>query len=108
MDQDLNQRFEIVARAKLAVLTDVYRRLEAEPPVTGDRALYQRTSTGKALLSHIALLRKLLHLDGPGSAAAPSGVLDLGGYQALVAELNDAEPADTDRDETDREETPHD
>ncbi len=89
MNEPLNQSFETVARAKLAALTAVYDRLQAEPAEPGDKALYQRQSAGKALLTHIALLRKILHLDTP--AAADMAALDMTGYQTLVAEMNEGE-----------------
>ena len=89
MTEPLNESFETVAHAKLAALTAVYDRLQAEPPEPGDKALYQRQSAGKALLTHIALLRKLLHLDAP-AAAARADALDMTGYQALVAEMDEA------------------
>lgn len=91
MTEPLNDRFETVARAKLAELTDIYRRFDAEPPPasekeSGDRAMYQRQSAGKALLTHIVLLRKLLGLDTRPAAA---GALDVPGYRAMVAALKE-------------------
>jgi hypothetical protein len=88
MTEPLNDRFETVARAKLAALTDVYRRLDAEPSENGDKALYQRQSASKALLTHIVLLRKLLHLDAPAAAAARDA-LDVDAYRAMVAALDE-------------------
>lgn len=87
----LNDRFNAVAQAKLAELTDVYRRFDAEPPPagekeSGDRAMYQRQSAGKALLTHILLLRKLLGLDTRPAAA---GTLDAAAYRAMVAALDE-------------------
>lgn len=89
----LNDRFKAVAQAKLAELTDIYRRFDAEPPPanakdSGDRAMYQRQSAGKALLTHIVLLRKLLGLDTL-PAAARSGTLDAAAYRAMVAALDE-------------------
>jgi hypothetical protein len=84
-------RFNAIAHAKLDELLDVYRQLPAEPAEAGDRALYQRQSAGKALLTHIALLRKLLQRDMPAAAAAPDGALDIDGYRAMVAALDEGE-----------------
>lgn len=91
MTEPLNDRFETVAKAKLAALTDVYDRLDAEPPPSGDKesgdkALYQRQSAGKALLTHIALLRKLLGL--AAVPAAQADALGIAEYHAMVAALD--------------------
>lgn len=88
----LNDRLKAVAQAKLAELTEIYRRFDAEPPPagekeSGDRAMYQRQSAGKALLTHIVLLRKLLGLDT--LPAATAGTLDVTAYRAMVAALNE-------------------
>lgn len=92
MTDILNDRFTVVAQAKLAELTEVYRRFDAEPPPagdkeSGDRAMYQRQSAGKALLNHIVLLRKLLGLDA--LPAARAGTLDVTAYRAMVAALDE-------------------
>lgn len=91
MTDPFNDRFKAVAQAKLAELTDVYRRFDAEPPpsgdkASGDRAMYQRQSASKALLTHILLLRKLLGLDAPASSA---GTLSPADYKAMVKSLDE-------------------
>lgn len=91
MTESINDRFELVASNKLVVLTDLYNALQAAPDESGDKALYQRQAAAKAVLTHIALLRKLLHLDVPTKkAGAASGALDLDGYRAMVADLDAA------------------
>lgn len=83
-----NDRFSAIARAKHDALVEIYHALQAEPGEPGDKALYQRQSAGKAVLTHIALLRKLLGM-APLPAAAPADVLDAAGYRAMVAALDD-------------------
>jgi hypothetical protein len=85
MNQTLNDPFEAVAKDKLAALTEVYRRLDVEPPEAGDRALYQRQSAGKALLTHIALLRKLLGHDRAIAGETVGDEIDADGLQAMIA-----------------------
>jgi len=90
MTESLNDRFESVASNKLVVLTDLYNELQAAPDEGGDKALYQRQSAAKAVLTHIALLRKLLHVDVAGKkAGAASDALDIDGYRAMVAALDE-------------------
>lgn len=91
MTESLNDRFQTVASAKLAALTDLYNELQAAPGEAGDKALYQRQSASKAVLTHIALLRKLLHLDVPVKASAGTDALDIAGYRAMVAALDEVE-----------------
>ncbi|QDO96779.1 hypothetical protein FNB15_05570 [Ferrovibrio terrae] len=90
MTESLNHRFESVASTKLAALTELYNELEARPGEPGDKALYQRQSAAKAVLTHIVLLRKLLHLDVPTKTAAGNDTLDIAGYRAMVADLDAA------------------
>lgn len=82
-------RFEAVARARHDALVEIYATLDPNAPASGDRAISQRQSAGKALLTHILLLRKLLHLDVPGKAGAGSGALDVTAYRAMVAALDE-------------------
>jgi len=88
MTDTQTDRFQSVARAKLAAVTEVYERLAAEPLEEGDKALYQRQSTAKALLTHIALLRKLLGL-APLPVAVQADPLDAASYRAMVAALDE-------------------
>jgi len=88
MTEPFNDRFETVARARHDALVEIYAALDPHAPASGDRAISQRQSAGKALLTHILLLRKLLHLDVPGAAAAREA-LDVDGYRAMVAALNE-------------------
>lgn len=92
MTESAPERFKTVARAKLDALVEVYDQLEAEPPPpdgkdSRDKALYQRQSAGKALLTHIMLLRKLLGLDA--LPAATAGTLAAADYRAMVAALHE-------------------
>jgi hypothetical protein len=89
MTQTPKDRFETVARAKHDALVEIYDALQAAAPDPGDKALYQRQSASKALLTHIALLRKLLGLAPlPGATAAGNDTLDIAGYRAMVADLD--------------------
>lgn len=89
MTQSPSDRFRAAAVSKLMALTDLYDQLEVSPAETGDRALYQRQSAAKAVLTHIALLLKLLHLDMPMTSSAGSDALDIDGYRAMVAALDE-------------------
>lgn len=82
-------RFESVARARHDALVEIYAALDPNAPASGDRAISQRQSAGKALLTHILLLRKLLHLDVASKAGAAGDALDVAGYRAMVAALNE-------------------
>jgi hypothetical protein len=83
-----NDRFQAIAQTKHDTLVEIYGALQASPGEPGDKALYQRQSAAKAVLTHIVLLRKLLHLDVPAKAGAGSGALDIAGYRAMVADLD--------------------
>lgn len=82
-------RFESVARARHDALVEIYAALDPNAPASGDRAISQRQSAGKALLTHILLLRKLLHLDVASKASAGSGALEIADYRAMVAALDE-------------------
>ena len=89
MTETQTDRFQSVARAKHDALVEIYHPLQADAPASGDKAIYQRQSASKALLTHIALLRKLLHLDVPSKAGTGSDALDIAGYRAMVAALHE-------------------
>jgi hypothetical protein len=89
MTETVMDRFETVARNKHDKLVEIYDALLAAPTESDDKAIYQRQSAGKALLTHIALLRKLLRLDAPGGAAARPETLDATAYRAMVAALDE-------------------
>ncbi|MFN4276121.1 MAG: hypothetical protein ACK4FJ_07455 [Ferrovibrio sp.] len=88
----LVERFRVVATQKFRAVTEVYHELEVRPDLPGDdKALAQRHATARSVLSHLALLRKLLALDeedGPGTAGID---LDIDSYRAMVAALDEAE-----------------
>lgn len=91
MTEPHNDRFKTVASGKHDTLLEVYNELQAAPAGGDDKALYQRQSAAKAVLTHIALLRKLLHLDlAAKKAGAGSDTLDIEGYRAMVADLDAA------------------
>jgi hypothetical protein len=83
-----NDRFQAIAQTKHDTLVEIYGALQASPGQPGDKALYQRQSAAKAVLTHIALLRKLLHLDVPTKTTTGNDVLDIAGYRAMVADLD--------------------
>jgi hypothetical protein len=89
MTETVIDRFETVARARHDALVEIYAALDPNAPASGDKAIYQRQSAGKALLTHIALLRKLLRLDAPGGAAPRPETLDAAAYRAMVAALDE-------------------
>jgi hypothetical protein len=89
MTETVMDRFETVARTRHDALVEIYAALDPNAPASGDRAISQRQSAGKALLTHILLLRKLLHLDVPGKAGAGSDALDVTAYRAMVAALDE-------------------
>ena len=89
MTETQSDRFQSVARAKHDALLEIYHALAIEPEEDGDKALYQRQSASKALLTHIALLRKLLGLAPLPAVTAGKGELDVASYRAMVAALNE-------------------
>lgn len=90
MTEITNDRFQAIARTKHDTLVEIYGALQASPGEPGDKALYQRQSAAKAVLTHIALLRKLLRLDVPTKTAVCNDTLDIAGYRAMVADLDAA------------------
>ena len=88
----LAERFRAVAGQKFLDVVEVYREIDARPdPAGDDKALAQRHATARTVLSHLALLRKLLALDA-GEAPGAAGIdLDMDNYRALVAALDEAE-----------------
>lgn len=89
MTETPKDRFETIARARHDALVEIYAALDPNAPAPGDRAISQRQSAGKALLTHILLLRKLLHLEVPSKASAGSGALEIADYRAMVAALDE-------------------
>lgn len=85
-----NDRFQAIVQTKHDTLVEIYGALQASPGEPGDKALYQRQSAAKAVLTHIVLLRKLLHLDVATKAVAGNDTLDIAGYRAMVADLDAA------------------
>lgn len=87
----LAERFRDVASRKFLAVTEVYHELEMRPDIPGDdKALAQRHAAARSVLSHLALLRKLLALDDEGEPGAAGIDLDVDSYRALVAALDNA------------------
>ncbi|WP_300300947.1 hypothetical protein [Ferrovibrio sp.] len=93
MSTDIAGRFREVITRKLLDVAEVYDALEARPDTPGDdKALALRHATGRTVLTHLALLRKLLaQEDDVGPEASPGIDLDMDSYRAMVAALNEAE-----------------
>ncbi|MFN4165891.1 MAG: hypothetical protein ACK4GK_15050 [Ferrovibrio sp.] len=88
----LAERFRAVAFQKFRTVTEVYHELAARPDLPGDdKALAQRHATARSVLSHLALLRKLLALDDEAGSGTAGIDLDMDSYRAMVAALNEAE-----------------
>lgn len=94
MTQDLIDRFEEIARGKLGAVQEAYADLDVAPDDPGDKAVTQRHTAFKAILTHIALLQKMLGL-GPAqrkaaaSAAVPA-YYDEAELDAMLAEVREA------------------
>lgn len=79
-------RFREIAARKLDAVLDIYDGLPVEASVPkDDRALGLRHATGKTLLTHIALLRKLLGHDRATAAGSDADEIDADGLQAMIA-----------------------
>lgn len=88
----LAERFRVVATRKFLDVTEVYHELAARPDLSGDdKALAQRHATARSVLSHLALLRKLLALDEEDAPSTAGIDLDIDSYRAMVAALDEAE-----------------
>jgi hypothetical protein len=92
-DQTLVDRFEAIARAKLDAVQESYGRIGIVPGETGDKALTQRHVLFKTMLTHIALLRKMLGLDrSPRAAAAgtETKTYEVAELDAMLSEVREA------------------
>ncbi|WP_341895479.1 hypothetical protein [Ferrovibrio terrae] len=79
-------RFREIATRKLDAVLDLYDGLPVEAEVSkDDRALGLRHATGKTLLTHIALLRKLLGHDRAIAGETVGDEIDADGLQAMIA-----------------------
>lgn len=89
----LADRFRDVASRKFLAVTEIYHELEMRPDIPGDdKALAQRHAAARAVLNHLALLRKLLALDDGDEPGAAGIDLDIDRYRALVATLDRTAP----------------
>lgn len=91
-DEILIDRFEEIAREKLSKVQESYGRIGIVPGETGDRALTQRHTLFKAMLTHIALLHKMLGLDRGRKAAgvAAPRVYEVAELDAMLNEVREA------------------
>jgi hypothetical protein len=80
-----DRRFREIAGRKLDDVLTVYGDLPAEADSPGDKALHLRHAAAKTVLTHIALLRKLLGHDRGGAASeTESDLIDADGLQAMI------------------------
>lgn len=83
MTESLTDRFDEIARAKLAAVQEAYGRMETAPAESTDRAVAQRHTAFRAMLAHIGLLQKMLGLRRGPAAATPAYTSE--GLAALLA-----------------------
>lgn len=92
-DETLINRFEEIAREKLSNIQESYGRIGIVPGETGDKALTQRHTLFKAMLTHIALLQKMLGLDRGhrvASATATPPVYEVAELDAMLQDVREA------------------
>lgn len=84
----LDARFRTIGFAKAHDLLDLYQALPVQPETEGDRALQQRQSMLRGLVTHYALLRRQLPAGGvlPETDAAMPGVIDEAGLRAIIGD----------------------
>jgi len=84
----LDARFRNIGFVKAHDLLDVYAAMPVQPEADGDKALQQRQSMLRGLVTHYVLLRRQLPAGGrlPAAGEAMPGVIDEAALRAIIGD----------------------